>query len=173
MIRLLAILALLITLSAPVWADDAAAPAAKPAADALDQPKMDDKALLAYATDAVTSVMTFDNLNFQSRFLEAAPHFTKSGWNSFSAQLKNSGVFDTVAKKHYALTAEAASPAVIKAQGAHDGVYHWTVDLQLNLHYKSMEDEEHDAAQKVHINLERVPASDNPQGVQIDEWEAQ
>lgn len=177
MTRIFILLALLLMFAGPVAADEGAA-APEPqkekavASDALDQPVLDDKAIVAFAAGAASDVMTFDHRNFQQRFLDATPRFSKGGWQSFSAQLKNSGTFENLRKQGLTLTAEPASPPVIKEKGVVDGKYRWLVDFPLTVHYKSS-DNEHDETLKLHLTIHRVPSADNAEGVQITQWEAQ
>jgi hypothetical protein len=163
-------------LSAPVFAEESATPPMAGtdkaiAAEALDQPKVDEQAVKDFATNSAVGVMTFGNANFQARFLEASPHFTKSGWQSFSAVLKTAGTFDQVTKKHYSLTAEAAGPAQIKKQGVTEGVYRWEVEIPLTIHFKNSDDE-HDEELQVRAVIERVPAADSSNGILIGQWMA-
>lgn len=178
MTKIIAFLALFLMLAAPAFAEEAAtAPAADkavaaPASDGLDQPLMDDKALTAWATGAASETMTFDYRNFQERFLRASPHFTKTGWQTFSSSLKNSGIFDDLRKKNLTLTATAAK-AEIKEQGAVDGKYRWTVTFPLAVHFKNTDDEESDTTQRIRLVVTRVPSSESAEGIQIASWELQ
>ena len=181
MTRLLILLALLLMCAGPAAADSAVPPApastGKPAASAddsagLDQPAMDDTGLLTWAASAASDIMTFSNKDFQQRFIATSRHFTKGGWQGFSAQLKNSGRFDAVLKNNLSLSSQPGAAPVIREQGVVEGKYRWRVDFPLIVRSKGSDDV-HEETLQVHLVIQRVPVSDSPNGIQISQWDAQ
>ena len=104
----------------------------------LDQPNLSDASLLQWVVKASASLYTYDFLNYRSTFDQNAQYFTKSGWSSFLASLKDSRNLEAVTSKKLILQATPAGVPVIVNQQDLRGVYTWRIQLPLLVKYQSL-----------------------------------
>lgn len=83
---------------------------------ALDQPNLTDKALLLWVTNAVTSLYTYDFVNYRATFQSNAQYFTADGWRSFLDKLNASQNLQAVKDKKLVVRAVPAGAPVILSQ---------------------------------------------------------
>jgi len=137
----------------------------------LNQPNMNDAAVISWAARAASDVMTFGFHDYQRRLQESSIHFTRRGWQSFTEALQRSRVMEGVQKSQQVVTAAPKSAPVIIQQGLVDGIYRWVVELPLIVTYQSGTAQQSDTL-NVQLVIVRVSTLDSPSGVGIQQWVA-
>lgn len=136
---------------------------------ALNEPNMNDAAIVSWAARAASDVMTFGFHDYQRRLQEASTYFTRRGWQSFTEALDRSRVIEGIQQGQRVVTAAPKSAPVISQQGLVDGVYRWVVELPLIVTYQSGTAQQSDTI-NVQLVLVRVSTLDSPSGVGIQQW---
>lgn len=137
----------------------------------LNEPNMNDAALVSWAARAGTDVMTFGFHDYQRRLQEASNYFTRRGWQSFSEALDRSRVMEGVQQAQRVVTAAPKSAPVITQQGLVNGIYRWVVELPLTVTYQSGTATQSETL-NVTLVIVRVSTLDSPSGVGIQQWVA-
>ena len=137
----------------------------------LNEPNMNDAALISWAARASSDVMTFGFHDYQKRLQDSSAYFTRRGWQSFSEALDRSRVMEGVQQAQRVVTAAPKSAPVIVQQGLVDGVYRWVVNLPLIVTYQSGTATQSDTI-NVELVIVRVSTLDSPSGVGIQQWVA-
>lgn len=136
---------------------------------ALNEPNMNDAALVSWSARAASDVMTFGFHDYQRRLQEASSYFTRRGWQSFTEALERSRLMEGVTKAQRVVTAAPKSAPVIIQQGLVDGIYRWIVELPLIVTYQSGTAQQSDTV-NVQLVIVRVSTLDSPSGVGIQQW---
>jgi len=135
----------------------------------LDEPNMNDAAIVSWAARAASDIMTFGFHDYQKRLQESSTYFTRRGWQSFTEALDRSRVMEGVQKTQQVVTAAPKSAPVIVQQGLIDGIYRWIVELPLIVTYQSGTAQQSDTL-NVELVIVRVSTLDSPSGVGIQQW---
>ena len=135
----------------------------------LDQPNMTVPALMSWVAQAATDVMTFGFHDYQRRLQDASQHFTRHGWESFTAALSKSRIIEGVESAQQVVTAAPRSAPVLVQEGVINGRYRWVIELPLMVTYRAGAQSRTDNMQ-VQIVVERMPSLENPVGVGIEQW---
>lgn len=138
---------------------------------ALNEPNMNDAAIVSWAARASSDVMTFGFHDYQRRLQESSAYFTRRGWQSFTEALDRSRVMEGVQQAQRVVTAAPKSAPVIAQQGLVDGIYRWVVELPLVVTYQSGTATQSDTV-NVQLVIVRVSTLDSPSGVGIQQWVA-
>lgn len=136
---------------------------------ALNEPNMNDAALVSWSARAASDVMTFGFHDYQRRLQEASSYFTRRGWQSFTEALQRSRIMEGVTQAQRVVTAAPKSAPVIIQQGLVDGIYRWIVELPLVVTYQSGTAQQSDTI-NVQLVIVRVSTLDSPSGVGIQQW---
>lgn len=136
---------------------------------ALNEPNMNDAALVSWAARASSDVMTFGFHDYQRRLQEASSYFTRRGWQSFTEALDRSRIMEGVTQAQRVVTSAPKSAPVIIQQGLVDGIYRWIVELPLIVTYQSGTAQQSDTV-NVQLVIVRVSTLDSPSGVGIQQW---
>ena len=135
----------------------------------LDQPNMTTPALMSWVAQAATDVMTFGFHDYQRRLQDASQHFTRHGWESFTAALQKSRIIEGIETAQQVVTAAPRSAPVLTQEGVINGRYRWVVELPLMVTYRAGNQNRTDNM-NVQIAIERMPSLENPVGVGIEQW---
>lgn len=135
----------------------------------LNESNLNDSALIAWASRAAVDVMTFGFHDYQRRLQESSTHFTRRGWQSFTAALDASRIMETVEKSQQVVTATPRSAPVIIQQGLVNGIYRWIIEMPLIVTYQSGTTQRTDTI-NVRLTIVRVSTLDSPNGVGIQQW---
>ncbi len=137
----------------------------------LNQPNMNDAAIISWTARAASDVMTFGFHDYQRRLQESSTHFTRRGWQSFTEALQRSRIMDGVQKSQQIVTAAPKSAPVIVQQGLVDGIYRWVIELPLIVTYQSGTAQQSNTL-NVQLVVVRVSTLDSSSGVGIQQWVA-
>lgn len=138
----------------------------------LHLPNMTPASLLSWVSQAATDVMTFGFHDYQRRLQASSRHFTKTGWDTFTAALQRARIVESVQAQQQVVTAVPRSAPVILQQGVLRGVYRWQIQLPIQVTYKSATEGRTDNL-LLTLVVERVSALENPAGVGIEQWIAE
>lgn len=138
----------------------------------LNMPYMQNNALINWLTNAVTSVYTYDFLNFRQNFQKNQKYFTSKGWTAFLDQMQKSRNLKTVQEKKLVVSASPAGAAVITNSGALNGIYSWRVQIPIVVTYTSLSQQfsEH---LLVTLTVQRLSTLDSEYGVGIAQFVVQ
>lgn len=137
----------------------------------LDRANMGTAAVLSWASQSATEVMTFSFKDYQRRLQESSRHFTRRGWETFTDALQKSGVIESVEALRQVVSAEVRSAPILTRQGVFEGKYRWLITLPLAVTYTSGTSSRTDNLD-INVTVERVPSLENPNGVGIQQWVA-
>jgi intracellular multiplication protein IcmL len=135
----------------------------------LEQPSMGTSALMSWAAQSATEVMTFGFHDYQRRMQQSSRHFTRYGWESFTGALQKSHIIDAVEAGQQVVTAQPRSAPVLVQEGVFNGKYRWVVDLPLTVTYRAGATNRTDNL-TIRLVIDRVPSLENPNGVGIEQW---
>lgn len=137
----------------------------------LSEPGLSTNALLQWASEAAQACYTFNFVNFRKALQDIRIYFTKSGYQYFLKALKDSNNLDAVINKQMVVSATPTGAPVILKKGIYNdgstaGVYTWTVEIPMELEYRSANDR---FRQKIVLTMiiTRVSTLESPQGVGI------
>lgn len=135
----------------------------------LNERFLTDSALVSWVAQAATEVMTFGFHDYQRRLQAASRHFTKTGWESFSAAMEKARVIEAVTEQRQVVVASPRSAPVIRQHGVAGGKYRWVLEMPLMVEYRAAAQSRTDNL-VLRIVVERVSALENPAGVGIQQW---
>jgi intracellular multiplication protein IcmL len=130
---------------------------------------MNDSALISWAAQAASEVMTFGFNDYQRRLQYSARFFTQPGWAYFTEALQKSRTIESITALQQVVSAEPSSAPIILRQGPYLGKYHWQVKLPLKVSYQSGTESRVDYPE-VTLVITRVSELENPSGVAIEQW---
>lgn len=136
---------------------------------ALSEPNLSVPALMSWATQASTEVMTFGFNDYKRRMQEASRNFTRKGWESFTLALERSLIIEMVEKNQQVVTAAPRGAPVLQSEGLVQGRYQWVLQIPLVLSYQSGSKVRNDNLM-VTLVIVRVPRLESPNGVGIEQW---
>ena len=104
----------------------------------LELPNMGTSALLSWAAQAGTEVMTFGFHDYQRRLQYSSRHFTRHGWETFATALQKSRIIESMQAQNQVASAEPRSAPILIQEGVFNGKYRWVVDLPLAVKYQGV-----------------------------------
>jgi intracellular multiplication protein IcmL len=135
----------------------------------LEYPNMGTSALLSWAAQSASEVMTFGFHDYQRRLQYSVRHFTRHGWETFAAALQKSRIIESITALQQVVSAEPRSAPIILQETVSNGKYRWVVKLPLKVTYQSGAESRIDNPD-VTLVIDRVPQLENPNGVGIEQW---
>lgn len=135
----------------------------------LTQPNLSKPALLSWATQAATEVMTFGFNDYRRRLQEASRHFTRQGWLSFTEALQRADIVESVRQNRQAISAAPRSAPILLSEGIINGRFQWEVQIPLNVTTSFGGGTKSDVW-NVRLKIVRVPTLESPNGVGIEQW---
>lgn len=134
----------------------------------FEEPNQLADTLLRFASKAASSAYTFDFVNYEAEIAEARPYFTEAGWADFRAA--TSGVIQDVVKKQLFVTGVVSGTPVIANQGPLPGQdYVWRIQIPFLATFQSANTTTQSNFLVI-LSIVRVPTSENPQGIGIDQF---
>ncbi len=135
----------------------------------INRPNLTTPALMSWAAQASTEVMTFGYHDYRRRLNESSRHFTRIGWDSFMSALDKARIIEMVENQQMVVTSSPRSAPIILSEGVVNGRYQWVIQLPISVSYQAAGKNK---AEKFLIDLTivRVPQLENPNGVGIERW---
>lgn len=135
----------------------------------LNQPNLSTPALMSWAAQAATEVMTFGFNDYRRRLQESSRNFTRRGWESFTLALQRSRIIEMIEANQQVATAAPQGAPILQSEGEVAGRYQWVVELPLVVTYESGARKKSDRL-LVTLVIVRVPRLETPNGVGIEQW---
>lgn len=135
----------------------------------LTQPNLSTPAMMSWAAQAATEVMTFGFNDYRRRLQEASRNFTKTGWDSFSVALQRSRIIEMVETNQQVVTAAPKGAPILLSEGIVNGRYQWQIQLPMIVTYQSGA-KTTNTSLLVTIVVVRVPRLESVNGVGIEQW---
>lgn len=135
----------------------------------LPSPNMGRDAVMNWAAQAVSQIMTFGFNDIDEKFAISRLNFTEDGWNSFSKAVINSRLIEAMTKSQQILATVPYDTPVLKKEGMVEGSYTWEVDVPVLVTFraggvKSMR------KKVVNVVIKQVPTRESPSGMGINQW---
>lgn len=127
--------------------------------------------IIRWSSKAAVLAYTFNFVNYDEALQDARPYFTQAGWDNFRASMN--GVINTVVSNQLFVSSVVSGIPVISNQGyitADRSVYAWRVQIPFLVNYTTGDGNVTKYRFYVVLTLVRVPTSDNPQGIGIDQF---
>ena len=104
----------------------------------VDQPYLNDAAVLNFAVEAITNSLTLNFANWRAQLSSASDFFERpNGWNNFLEALEGSGTLDLIRNRNL-VSSVVANGAVIVDRGPDSrGRYRWVVQVPVTISYQS------------------------------------
>ena len=138
---------------------------------ALDAPVMSDADLLTWTLRSVVAAYSVNFAEYPDQLSRAAAHFTTGGWNGFGAAFVTTGNFEKIKRARLTVTAQPEKTAIIGNQQVIGGRRTYQVELPLLVTYMN-----ENQTTPQHLNVTaiviRVPVTDHPDGIAIDQFNA-
>jgi len=137
----------------------------------LTLPNMTNRAVLSWATNSITEIMTIGFGDFQIRLNAQRPRFTPEGWDSFTKAFVRQKIGQTFRDQQMVLTTVASGTPVIVAQGVNEKrIYEWHVQMPVIMTYATNNNVTQRAPSIIELTIVRVPAEQSPSGIGISAW---
>jgi len=136
---------------------------------AMREPNVTNDALMSWAMQAATDIMTFGFHDVDAQFAKSRTYFTDEGWKSFSEAFGKSSFLKNVLTSQQIVTAiPRGTPEVIHI-GLYKGKYQWVLDVPMLMTIRAgaMARQEKTA---VRMFIVRMPTQNNPMGIGINTW---
>ncbi len=138
----------------------------------LNEPNLSTPALMSWAAQSATEVMTFGFHDYRRRLQEASRNFTRIGWASFTSALDKSRIMEMVEANQQVVTAAPRSAPILISEGLVDGRYQWQVEIPMVITYQAGSQTRADNL-VITLLIVRVSKLESPNGVGIEQWIAQ
>jgi len=139
---------------------------------ALNEPNLSTPALMSWAAQSATEVMTFGYHDYRRRLQEASRNFTRIGWASFTTALETSRIMEMVEANQYVVNAAPTSAPVLLEEGVVQGRYQWRIEVPIVVTYQAGAQKRADSY-ILTLLIVRVSKLESPNGVGIEQWVAQ
>jgi intracellular multiplication protein IcmL len=135
---------------------------------AYETPNLLSDTILRWASKAATAAYTFDFVSYNKQVAAVRPYFTSAGWSDYLRSVQS--LIDTIVKNQLFISGVVSGPPVISNQGVlPDKGYSWRVQIPFLVHYQSANNESKRHYYVV-MTIVRVPTSQSPQGIGIDQF---
>jgi intracellular multiplication protein IcmL len=104
----------------------------------LNQPNMSQTAIRQWTANAVTSIYTYDFLNYRKAFQDNEQYFTSGGWKAFLDKIASSRNLKAVQDEKLTVSAVPAGTPVIVSTGVLQGHYVWRIQIPMVVTYVSL-----------------------------------
>ena len=137
----------------------------------LTMPNMTNQAILSWATNSITEIMTFGFGDYLSHLRSQQSRFTPEGWTSFVEGFDKMKLGQLFKDRQLVLTTVPSDTAVILSQGPNlQHVYEWKVQMPVVMTYATNDNITHRDRAIIGLTISRIPTSDNAEGIAIKTW---
>lgn len=135
----------------------------------LDQAYLSAPDLIQWASEALTSVFTYDFVNYKTQLQNMSHYFTTNGWQKFLDQVNVYANYNNVQSAKMFMNADAAGAPFILNQGLLEGRYVWWVQMPIIINYYTLKKSTETPLTIVAL-IVRVPTVNNLYGVGIENF---
>lgn len=137
----------------------------------LTMPNMTNRAVLSWATTAITEVMTMGFGDIGQRLPKQRWRFTEKGWEVYYRAFIKARIAERFRQNQLVLTTVPSNTPVIISQGVNDDdIYQWVVQMPVIMTYATNNNvtiKEHGFAT---LTIVRVPGEVSSAGIAIHTW---
>lgn len=126
-------------------------------------------ALISWAAQAATEVMTFGFHDYRARLQEASRHFTRKGWEGFVSALEKSRYIEMIEAEKQVISAAPRGAPIIKSEGIVNGRYQWLVQIPMVITFQTDSVTKTDKV-LVALKIVRTPWRLGEKGIAISQW---
>lgn len=137
----------------------------------LNEPYRSQAEVIAWASDSIRSVMSFDYKDYRGRLQQVSSNFTPTGWDSFSKALKDSNIIDAVEARKLVVSLDLTLAPEIKNAFVKNGIYSWYLQVPVTVRFDGAEPPQPIATTLI-LQVVRVSTLQNPEGISIEQWVA-
>lgn len=135
----------------------------------LSTPSLNAVAMLSWASQASTDIMTFGFNDINERMEASQKYFTEVGYESFMEAAHKAGFVKNILSKQQIMTAIPLGQPMILYEGLRKGMYVWDIQVPILLTVRAGS-ASLTARPELTITVVRVPTSINPSGFGIEQW---
>lgn len=135
----------------------------------LDNPILNQDALLSWVANAATDIMTFGFADYDARLFASQVYFTPEGWIKFAPAIMESRLLSTVIEKRQIMVAVPLEPPTILTEGVVKGRYTYQVQVPMLLSVRAG-NAKTSSTITADLEIVRVPTSEMPSGLGINLW---
>lgn len=136
---------------------------------ALPTPNATNAAILSWAANAATDVMTFGFHDVDEAFSKSRTYFTDEGWRSFGEAFGGSSFLRNVLESQQIVTAVPRDTPKIIHIGLYKGQYQWVLDVPMLMTIRAGSRTKQQKT-NVRMFIVRMPTQNNPMGIGINTW---
>ncbi|EKD72543.1 MAG: IcmL protein [uncultured bacterium] len=136
----------------------------------LSDPVVNNNFVLQWVADAVRQSFSLDFIHWRQQLQQASNNFTTPGWTFFLAAYKQSGDLTSLVNLKMVADATVTAAPVIQYENVLDGRYVWKIQLPVMITYTNGMGKIINQPLKVTVIVVRVPVSDNPNQIAINEF---
>lgn len=124
--------------------------------------------LIKWANQAVVAAYTYDFSNYEDQLALARPYFTENGWLLYQNSTQN--LINTIRKNQLIVNGVVSGPSVISNSGdLPDLGMTWRIQIPFLVTYQGAENVRNEFF-IVTLTIVRVPTTQNPAGIGIDQF---
>lgn len=132
----------------------------------MSQPYRKAADVIQYAKDTMNRSFTLDFLNWRQQLEDVRPSYTRDGFKSFIASLKESGVLANVRDRRMNMSITAGT-GVLTKEGVENGTYVWYVEVPIEVKLAGQTSELPPQRFLATERIERVSTLDSIEGIGI------
>jgi len=137
----------------------------------LGLPNMTNKAVISWATNSITEIMTVGFGDIDSKTPQHKNKFTPEGWESYMKAFELQNVAETIKKNQLVVTAVPANTPVILGQGINeDQTYQWVVQMPVITTYSTNNNITQQRKPVITLLIVRTPTEGLSSGIAIKRW---
>jgi hypothetical protein len=137
--------------------------------EGVSSPSFNPNAVLSWASEASTDIMTFGFNDINERFSHSQSYFTDVGWTSFHEALAKSALLKKIMGNQQIMTAIPTGLPTVLWEGVRDGEYVWDIQVPIVLTIRAG-NTMRSAFPNLTVSIIKVPTSQNPTGMGIQQW---
>lgn len=137
----------------------------------LNQPFRSRGQVVAWAAGKAQDVMRFGYNDYRQRLQDSSVNFTPSGWESFTAAMKEARILAAVEERKLTVSLNIQAAPEVQKAGVKDGIYRWLLKIPAVIEFDGPEKL---SPMRVNLLLQvvRVSTLQNPNGISIEQWVA-
>jgi intracellular multiplication protein IcmL len=137
----------------------------------LTMPNMTNRAVLSWAVNSITEIMTMGFGDMDSKLPKQRVRFTSDGWDAYITAFIRGKIGSKFKENQLVLTTVPSNTPVITAQGVNEyHVYQWMVQMPVIMTYATNNNVTSQKRAIVQLIITRVDSKDSPYGIAIDKW---
>lgn len=139
--------------------------------NAQTKPNVSSRALLRWATRAVTAIYTMDFVHYEETLdYIRKEYFTANGFDNLYNALQDANFIENIVKNKLALNAVPVEPPIILQSGLIDGQEAWQIGIKLLVNYQTIGRPDRQERKVIVLLVTRVPTSETLQGIGITQF---